>query len=178
MSPPDGPKGEYRSAQREGFPTIAIASDSRIGRVANLYRKSAGLIDKLQPLLLLGFRLYVARVFFLSGLTKIHDWSVTLALFTNEYHVPLLPPALAAVMGAATELSIPVLLVLGLATRFGAIVLFFFNIIAVVSYAALPDIAIKDHILWGTMILTILLCGPGKISLDYLFGRRLGASAN
>ena len=152
----------------------AIATDSRFGRVANLYCKSAGLIDKLQPLLLLGFRLYVARVFFLSGLTKIHDWSVTLALFTNEYHVPVLPPALAAAMGAATELSMPVLLALGLATRFGAFVLFFFNIIAVVSYAALPDIAIKDHILWGTMILVILLCGPGKISLDYLLGQRLG----
>jgi putative oxidoreductase len=125
---------------------------------------------------LLGFRLYVARVFFLSGLTKIHDWSITLALFTDEYHVPVLPPALAAVMGAATELSMPILLALGLATRFGAFVLFFFNIIAVVSYAALPDIAIKDHILWGTMILVILLCGPGKISLDYLLERRLGVS--
>jgi putative oxidoreductase len=152
----------------------AIATDSRFGRVANLYSKAAGLIDKLQTLLLLGFRLYVARVFFLSGLTKIHDWSITIALFTNEYHVPVLPPALAAFMGAATELSMPVLLVLGLATRFGAFVLFFFNIIAVVSYAALPDIAIKDHILWGTMILVILLCGPGKISLDHLLARRLG----
>ena len=66
-----------------------------------------------------------------------------------------MPPALAAVMGAATELSIPVLLVLGLATRFGAFVLFLYNLIAVVSYAALPDIAIKDHILWGTMILVV-----------------------
>ncbi len=151
-----------------------VATESRLGRVASLYCKSAGLIDKLQPLLLLGFRLYVARVFFLSGLTKIHDWSITLALFTDEYHVPVLPPAVAAVMGAATELSMPVLLALGLATRFGAFVLFFFNIIAVISYAALPDIAIKDHILWGTMILVILLCGPGKVSLDYLLGRRLG----
>ena len=106
-------------------------------------------------------------MFFLSGLTKIHDWSVTLALFTDEYHVPVLPPAVAAVMGTATELSMPVLLALGLATRFGAFVLFFFNIIAVVSYAALPDIAIKDHMLWGTMILVILLCGPGKISIDH-----------
>ncbi len=154
----------------------AIATDTLLGRVASLYCKTTGVIAKLQPLLLLGFRLYVARVFFLSGLTKIHDWSVTLALFTNEYHVPVLPPALAAVMGAATELSMPILLALGLATRFGAFILFFFNIIAVVSYAALPDIAIKDHILWGTMILVILLCGPGKISLDHLLERRLGVS--
>jgi putative oxidoreductase len=151
----------------------AFAPESRFGRLASLYCKSAGLIDKLQPLLLLGFRLYVARVFFLSGMTKIDDWSITLALFSNEYHVPVLPPALAAVMGTATELSMPILLALGLVTRFGAFVLFFFNIIAVVSYAALPDIAVKDHVLWGTMILVIQLCGPGKISLDHLLGRRL-----
>jgi putative oxidoreductase len=154
-----------------------LTNDSRFGRFASLYCKSAGLIDKLQPLLLLGFRLYVARVFFLSGLTKIHDWSITLALFTDEYHVPLLPPAVAATMGAATELSMPILLALGLGTRFGAFVLFFFNIIAVISYPALPDIAIKDHILWGTMILVLLLCGPGKISLDHLLGRRLGVES-
>jgi putative oxidoreductase len=154
-----------------------LVTESRVGRLAVLYGKVAGLIDRLQPLLLLGFRLYVARVFLLSGLTKIHDWSITVALFTNEYHVPLLPPALAALMGTATELSMPVLLTLGLATRFGAFVLFFFNIIAVVSYAALPDIAVKDHILWGTMILVILLCGPGKISLDYFLKRRLGGTS-
>jgi putative oxidoreductase len=70
-----------------------------------------------------------------------------------------------------------VLLALGLATRFGAFVLFFFNIIAVVSYAALPDIAIKDHVLWGTMILVILLCGPGKISIDHLLEQRLAPDA-
>ncbi|HEY1460120.1 MAG TPA: DoxX family protein [Casimicrobiaceae bacterium] len=155
----------------------SITSPTAFTRLASLYCRTASLVDRLQPLLLLGFRLYVARVFFMSGLTKIHDWSVTLALFTNEYHVPLLPPALAAVMGTATELGMPVLLALGLATRFGAFVLFFFNIIAVVSYAALPDIAIKDHILWGTMILVILFCGPGKISLDHWLETRLRRDA-
>ena len=151
----------------------AIASTSWFSRLANRYCAATRLLDRVQPLLLLGFRLYVAKVFWMSGLAKIRDWSVTLALFTNEYHVPVLPPAAAAFMGTATELSMPVLLALGLATRFGAFVLFFFNIIAVVSYAALPDIAVKDHILWGTMILVLLLVGPGKISLDHLLERRL-----
>ena len=148
-------------------------SNSGFVRLGRLYCAASGLLDKLQPLLLLGFRLYVANVFWMSGLTKTRDWSITVALFTNEYHVPLLPPALAAAMGTTTELSMPLLLALGLATRFGAFVLFFFNIIAVISYAALPDIAVKDHILWGTMILVILPFGPGKISVDYLLERRL-----
>ena len=150
---------------------------SGFGRLAGLYCAASRLIDKLQPLLLLGFRLYVAKVFWMSGLTKIRDWSTTLALFTDEYHVPLLPPAVAAAMGTATELSMPVLLALGLGTRFGAFVLFFFNIIAVISYPALADIQVKDHILWGTMILVILLFGPGKISLDHPLERRLGCGA-
>lgn len=141
--------------------------------LAALYWALARLIDRLQPLLLFGFRLYVARVFFLSGLTKTHDWSVTLALFTNEYHVPLLPPAVAAALGTATELSMPILLTLGLGSRFASGVLFVFNIIAVISYPALPDIAVKDHILWGTLLLVLTVFGPGKIALDYWLQGRL-----
>ena len=151
----------------------AVSPESPLGRLAALYCAGARLVGKLQSLLLLGFRLYVARAFLLSGLTKIHDWSVTLALFTDEYHVPLLPPAVAALLGTATELSMPVLLVLGLASRFASGVLFIFNIVAVISYAALPDIAVKDHILWGTMLLVLTVCGPGKIALDHWLERRL-----
>jgi putative oxidoreductase len=150
-----------------------FSSASPLGRLAALYCPVARLIARLQPLLLLGLRLYVARVFFMSGLTKIHDWSVTLALFTDEYHVPVLPPAVAALLGTATELSMPVLLVLGLGLRFAAGVLFVFNIVAVISYAALPDIAVKDHILWGTILLVLTICGPGKIALDHWLERRL-----
>jgi putative oxidoreductase len=149
-------------------------STSLLGRIAALYCTASRWIAKLQPLLLLGFRLYLARVFFLSGLTKIrHDWSATLALFTYEYHVPLLPPAVAAVLGTATELSMPVLLVLGLGSRFAAGVLFIFNMVAVISYPDLTDIAIKDHILWGTMLLVLFICGPGKIALDQWLETRL-----
>ena len=152
---------------------IASAPASFFGRLGGIYCAATRQIDKLQPLLLLVFRLYVARVFFMSGLTKIHDWSITVALFTDEYHVPVLPPGIAALMGTATEISMPILLAFGLATRFGAFVLFFFNIVAVVSYASLPDVAVKDHYLWGVLILVILVFGPGKISLDHwVEGRR------
>jgi putative oxidoreductase len=155
----------------------ADSSTSLLGRFAAFYCAVARLIDKLQPLLLLGFRLYVARVFLMSGLTKTRDWSVTLALFTNEYHVPVLSPAVAAALGTATELSMPVLLVLGLGSRFAAGVLFVFNIVAVVSYPALQDIAIKDHTLWGTMLLVLTIFGPGKIAVDHWLENRLAPRA-
>ena len=71
-------------------------------------------LDALRPLTALAARVYVAQVFFLAGVTKLRDWSSTLDLFAYEYQVPLLPPVLAAWLGTAGELILPILLVLGL----------------------------------------------------------------
>ena len=124
----------------------------------------------------LAIRLYVANVFFSSGLTKIRDWDSTLALFQDEYRVPLLPPDIAAFLGTFCELFFPVLLALGLATRFTAFSLTCFNIMAVVSYwHVLKDIepALAQHFYWGTLLLVTLLHGPGKLALDHLIWPRL-----
>ena len=129
----------------------------------------------LQPVALLALRLYLARVFFLSGLTKIQDWDTTVFLFTEEYHVPLLSPAVAAALGTAGELLLPPLLVLGLAGRFAALGLFVLNIMAVVSYwHALEGSALEFHLQWGLMLLLLLATGPGKLALDGLIKRRFG----
>ena len=124
----------------------------------------------------LGIRLYIARVFFFSGLAKIRDWETTVTLFREEYHVPVLPPELAAFMGTAGELVLPVFLVIGLATRFAALGLTFVNIMAVVSYwhflmGAEP--ALAQHVYWGSLILVVLLHGPGKFSLDAIVWKRM-----
>ena len=129
------------------------------------------MIDRLQPLFALVLRVYVARVFFLSGLTKLHDWNVTLALFQNEYHVPVIPPAVAAVLGTSAELGLPILLLFGFGTRFAAVALFVFNIVAATSYPDLSAAGIKDHVLWGALLLVTFFYGPGKLSLDHWFGR-------
>jgi putative oxidoreductase len=145
-------------------------------RTARLYGSAAQLIDRLQPAFALAIRIYVARVFFLSGLTKLHDWNITLALFRNEYHVPVLPPALAAVMGTCAELGLPILLFFGLGTRFAAAALFVFNIVAATSYPDLSDAGRVFHILWGAALLVTFFYGPGKLSLDHWFGRKLGVT--
>jgi putative oxidoreductase len=90
-------------------------------------------LEALQPVALLAARLYVAKVFLLSGLTKVRDWDTTLALFMDEYHVPVLPPELAAWLGTGAELLLPILLVLGLGGRISAIGLFVLNAVAVLS---------------------------------------------
>lgn len=127
----------------------------------------------LAPLFDLGIRLYVASVFFRSGWLKISDWDSTLVLFENEYHVPLLSPNLAAIMGAAGELGLPVLLVLGLAGRFGAAGLFVVNLVAVLSYPDLSDLGRQDHLLWGVLLLVTALHGPGRLSIDFWLRRWL-----
>jgi putative oxidoreductase len=142
-------------------------------RAVRLYASAAQFIDRLQPIFALAIRTYVARVFFLSGLTKLHDWNITLALFQNEYHVPVLPPAVAAVLGTSAELGLPILLFFGFGTRFAAVALFVFNIVATASYPDLSPAGVKDHVLWCVLLTVIFFYGPGKVSLDHLLGRRI-----
>ena len=138
----------------------------------------AGWIDRLQPLALLAMRLYVAQVFISSGLVKIGNWPATLALFRDEYHVPLLSPAFAAYAGTFGELVFPVLIVFGLAGRFAAAGLFVVNAMALISYPQLFEFEcpapVNSHLYWGSLLALLTIFGPGKIALDTLILRRLG----
>ncbi|CAM3609107.1 DoxX family protein [Parendozoicomonas haliclonae] len=126
------------------------------------------LFNNLQPLALLAARLYVGWVFFASGLTKIDDWETTLFLFELEYAVPLLSPEVAAWLGTAGELILPVLLFAGLLTRFSALGLSVVNVVAVISLAEIAPAALALHILWGVILGINILWGAGKLSLDSL----------
>jgi putative oxidoreductase len=123
----------------------------------------------------LGIRLYMADVFFRSGLVKIRNWDGTLYLFENEYRVPLLPPELAAWLGTFGELLFPPLLALGLAARFAALSLSAVNLVAVVSFwhvLAENEAARMSHVYWALLLLVTLCHGPGKISFDHWIRRR------
>ena len=129
-------------------------------------------LDSAQPLIDLGVRLWVANVFWKSGVESLNDWEMTVDLFANEFHVPLLSPLAAAVVGTGVELIFPVFLALGLAGRFSAGALFIFNIMAVISYPALNEVGLKDHVYWGILLMVSLLHGPGNISIDYFIRRK------
>lgn len=145
---------------------MSNATSPLIAKVNNAWSPITRLLDALQPLAALLARLYVAHVFFLSGLTKLRDWGTTVALFTDEYKVPLLSPAAAAFMGTAGELILPVLLVVGLAGRFSALGLFVVNIVAVISLSDIAPAAMQAHILWGTLLAALAIYGLGPWSLD------------
>lgn len=137
---------------------------------------AARALNLAQPLLALALRLYVGWQFLKAGWLKVTSWEQTLWLFENEYRTPLLSPTAAAVLGALGELAFPALLFVGLFSRLGAIGLFVVNGMAVVSYAHVLltegfEAALGQHVLWGVMLLTLAVYGPGKLSLDYLLLR-------
>ena len=131
------------------------------------------LLDSMQPLAAGVARAYVAQVFFLSGLTKVRDWGTTVALFTDDYKVPVLSPEVAAVMGTAGELGLPVLLVLGLGGRFAALGLSVVNAVAVISLSEIAPAALQQHITWGVLLTALAIYGSGKWSVDSWLGQRL-----
>ncbi|OYV79449.1 MAG: hypothetical protein B7Z60_01945 [Ferrovum sp. 37-45-19] len=117
-------------------------------------------------------RLYVAYSFLKSGLDSINDWTTTQYLYENDFHVPLLPPHVAAILGTGGELLFPILLILGFLGRISSLGLFFVNFVAYISYAySLQTAGKMYHYIWGILLLVIILWGPGKMSLDYLLSK-------
>ena len=146
-------------------------------------------LDGLQPIADLLLRVTVAWAFYTSGLTKtlsanlfslfglevnyptsLAPTDTTIFLFEEEYGVPLLSPELAATLGTAAEIILPLLIIFGLFGRLAALGLFVFNIVAVISYEpAQTGNAFYLHFVWGVMLLAVVAHGPGKISIDHLF---------
>jgi putative oxidoreductase len=122
-------------------------------------------------LLAIPARLAVAEVFWSSFSTKIQNWDTTVALFEDEYKLPLLSPDVAAHLTAGIEACTSILLVVGLLTR--PVALLLLGMTAYIEAFIFPQ-AWPTHIQWAAMLVFLLCRGPGKLSLDYLIRRRLG----
>jgi putative oxidoreductase len=119
-------------------------------------------------ILQLAFRIAIAAVFWSSGLTKIASWDTTIALFRDEYRVPLLPPELAAAVSATFELSCSTLIIVGLATRLATLPLL--GMTFVIEVFVYPEYWAM-HLMWTSILLFLLTRGPGLLSLDHYVGR-------
>ena len=141
--------------------------------LATRLSRAIALLDRFPlSLLQLMFRIAIAAVFWSSGLTKIASWDTTVALFRDEYMVPVLPPEIAAVMSATFELSCSVLIVTGLATRLATLPLL--GMTLVIEVFVYPEYWAM-HLMWATILLFLLTRGPGAFSLDHYAGRILRA---
>ena len=131
-------------------------------------------------------RFSVAMTFWMSGQTKIEGlvldpinatvefgWpritDSALELFRSEYALPLIPPDLAAPMATIAEHVLPLLLLIGLASRFSAFALLVMTL--VIQVFVYPS-AFATHGLWAALMLYLMARGPGVVSLDHLLARR------
>jgi putative oxidoreductase len=119
-------------------------------------------------------RFAIAAIFWLSGRTKVDSWNIfsvndkTLFLFQEEYKVPLLPPGLSALLAQMAEHIFPVLIVIGLATRFSALALL--GMTLVIQIFVYPN-AYVTHATWAAILLMLIKFGPGSLALDKLVKR-------
>lgn len=125
--------------------------------------------------LLLFLRFWIAKIFFLSGRTKAGDGFLELngftpTLFEEEYEVPFLDPELAAQLALYGETFLPLMLMFGVLTRFGAAGLIVMTLVIQISYSAH---SFAESLTWLGALLPILLMGPGRWSVDHNIGQRL-----
>lgn len=125
------------------------------------------------PDLNLFFRVMVAKIFYDSSRTKVDDGflglsDTTIMLFEEEYGVPLLPPELAAHLALYAETFLPILLIMGLATRISAAGLLAMTL--VIQVFVYPS-SWTDHLTWAVMLGFLVLRGAGGMSLDNVIGK-------
>ena len=154
--------------------TAKPAADSPRSNGAVLIARVLRWLDAVPySLLAIPLRLAVATVFWNSAMTKLANWDTAVALFVDEYKVPLISPEILAYITVSIELTTPVLLVLGLLTRPVAALLL--GMTAVIEIFVYP-LAWPTHIQWAAMLLVLLCRGPGRVSIDEWLRRRLFAT--
>lgn len=155
--------------------TDSATSSGPVGLIAGLVRKWVCLCSMIpQSFISLLARVVVALVFFQSARTKVEGFSIkdsTFFLFEHEYALPIISPVLAAYMATIAEHVFPILLVIGLASRFSAAALLIMTL--TIQIFVYPG-AYVLHGLWATALLIILARGPGVISLDHLINAKYG----
>ena len=170
--------------------TVATASHRvKVSWLDGTIRTLIGLFSRI-PDSLIAFmgRFFIASVFWKSGQTKVQGFAVDIisgefqfgvprlsdsvvALFRDEYRLPIVPPELAAPMAAFAEHLFPVLILIGLATRFSAVALLVMTL--TIQLLVYPD-AYPTHGLWATVLVFLIAKGPGVFSVDHVIARRRG----
>ena len=147
----------------------------RAGGLAGLIESLIDLFERIPySALALMARIPIAAAFWQSGQTKVSGFGLSdsaVFLFQDEYKLPLIDPTVAAYGAAFAEHFFPVLLVLGLGSRFAALALL--GMTLVIEIFVYPD-AWPTHGTWAACFLLIIARGPGVVSLDHLIAKRFG----
>lgn len=128
----------------------------------------------LGPLVDLGLRFYVGRIFFHAGYEKLQNYlngnaEATISLFRDKHPIPGLTPEIAAYLGTGAELVLPILLIFGIFTRWAAFALIVITLVIEFTYNSS-----LDHTIWVLMLAVVWTHGPGKLSFDRLLPGIMG----
>jgi putative oxidoreductase len=152
---------------------ILNAGARRGGGVAAPVEALIGVFERIPySALALAARVFPAAVFWQSGQTKVSGFGLSdsaVYLFHEEYRLPLIDPTVAAYAAAAAEHVFPVLLALGLASRFASLALL--SMTLVIQIFVYPN-AWPTHGVWAACFLLVVARGPGVLSLDHLIARQ------
>ena len=124
------------------------------------------------PVVDLLIRLWLAQIFFTSGVLKVSNWQNAVLLSSNEYPVSWMDPVTAAYAGVTIELLGSILLALGLATRAAALAMLILSLVIQFNYQVL-DV----HLFWAVLFGWYAVHGGGALSMDRLLSRGLADSA-
>lgn len=192
MVPPDvAATIAAQKAQKESAAVAAgLAKAKKLSIEANVRASRAGVaafVDSLiYSFIALALRVVIARVFFLDGQARVEgprlplnvwdlDFSLVLPLqvkavtfsdFMSRYTDIPFPPALSAYLFSYAEFLLPIMIVVGLGTRFAALGLLMLT--AVMQVWMMPDALFTAHIYWMSILAVLLSLGPGQISLDHI----------
>ncbi|MBI4920575.1 MAG: DoxX family protein [Devosia nanyangense] len=136
-----------------------------------LFTEARALLERVPfSIIQLAMRVAIGFVFFNAGLLKLRSFEFAVKLFAEEYRLPLIAPELAARLAMSVELAMPILLFVGLGTRFATLPLLAMSaVIVLLVYPA----SWVESLLWASVLVTLLTRGAGVLSLDYLIERRL-----
>lgn len=167
--------------------SVRAAAPADSSSLARLATSAIGLFERIpNTFIALVARLSIASVFWTSGQTKVQGFVVNVitgevhlgwprlsdsvvALFQDEYRLPFVPPGIAAPMAATAEHLFPLLLLIGLGTRFSALALL--GMTLVIQIFVYPD-AYPTHGTWAALLLYLIARGPGALSVDHWLARR------
>lgn len=154
---------------------VTYSSSYGLSNLSGAVRSALAALGRFpMPILALAFRVGVGMVFFKSAMTKLDDsWMVSdsaIALFQDEYKVPVLPPILAAYLGTANELFCSFMIILGLGARLGAAALL--ALVGIIQFTVYPG-NWAEHLMWASLLAYVLTRGPGQFSIDHLIAQRL-----
>jgi len=127
----------------------------------------------LQPVANLIIRLYVARIFWISGKLKLSNWDTTVYLFEFEHPVPFVPANIAAFFGTGAELLFPIMLFFGFGARVAALGLIVMTAVMELTYQHQ-----EAHYFWMFMMMIVFCYGPGKIAFDHIIAQKFAAACN